>query len=57
MLEDADLCSKTEETAVAVGDVGGSSPSLPILFVVIGEPLSEKHKDALVKRIALGDVR
>ena len=52
---DESLCLKTEQTSAATLGVGGSSASLPILFIVVGEPLSEKHKDAVVKRITSGD--
>jgi len=57
VVEDENLCSKSAQFPAAVADAGGCSPSLPILFIVIGEPLSEKHKDAVVKRIASGDFR
>jgi len=56
VLEDGNLCSQAAQTPAAAVDAGGSSPSLPILLVVVGEPLSEKHKNALVKRIASGNV-
>ena len=56
MHEEENLCSKNAQTPAAATDTGGSSPSLPILFIVIGEPLSEKHKAAVVRRIASGDV-
>jgi len=53
--EGGNLSSKPAQTLEGVGDASSSSSSLPILFIVIGEPLSEKHKDTVVKRIASGD--
>jgi len=56
-MEDANakLSSETSQMLATVVDTGGSSTSLPILLVVIGEPLSETHKDAIVKRITTGE--
>jgi len=53
MAEDGN--SSTTETPSIV-DAGSSSPSLPTLVIIVGDPLSERHKDAIVKRIAAGAV-
>ena len=55
-MEDGKLCAETSQMSAAEADAGSSVSSLPILLVVVGEPLSETHKDAVVKRIATGEV-
>ena len=54
VMEDGKLSSETSQISATVVDAGGSSSSLPTLLVVVSEPLSETHKDAVVKRIATG---
>jgi len=48
---------ETSQTPANVGHASGAQSSLPILLVVVGESLSEKSKDAVVKRIATGEIR
>ena len=54
-MEDGKLYSETSQISAAAVDAGSSVSSLPILLVVVGESLSETHKDAVVNRIATGE--
>ena len=56
VVEDGKLYSETSQMSAAPVDSGGTLSSLPTLLVVVGEPLSETHKVAVVNRIATGEV-
>jgi len=55
-VEDGKLSSENLQKPASVMDAGVSPASLPTLLIVTGEPLTETHKDAIVKRIATGEV-
>ena len=56
VVDDGKLSSENSQTPATMTDAGGASSSPPTLLIVTGEPLSETHKDAVVKRIATGEV-
>jgi len=50
VVEDVEMTSEVSQ--MPADDV--CSSSLPILVIVVGEPLTETHKDTVVTRIATG---
>jgi len=47
---------ETSQTPANMSDAGDSPTYLPTLLIVVGEPLSETHKDTVRNNIATGDV-
>ena len=54
--EGGKLPSEACQTPANVSDAGDSPLPLPTLLIVVSEPLSETHKNAVVNRIATGEV-